>query len=190
MTELLRVDTRADLQAALKSLDSSVPKRSEGRRAEHTERFCIAHLLATLPHAYISFPLVVLHEDKPDFVLSMPSCSIGIEHTEAVAENVARAQFLREKGHGPDAYFAPHAVPGEARKTMTELLEEIERDEAGDGWVGDSGELWSKAMAHYAERKIAKAASFRRYEKNWLLIYDNLFLPGLRIGTAAVRLSL
>ncbi|KIL05685.1 hypothetical protein QX25_06690 [Stutzerimonas stutzeri] len=98
---ILQAGTLAELRTKLAELDIDVPARSEGRRNHHAERYCIAHLLATLPAERLSFPLTLVHSDKPDFVLTMSGTEVGIEHTEAVPENVARANFLREKGLGP-----------------------------------------------------------------------------------------
>jgi hypothetical protein len=191
MEELLHADTPEQLRAGLAELDIDVPERSAGRRNHHAERYCIAHLLATLSTSRLSFPLALAHDDKPDFVLSMPKGSIGIEHTEAVPENVARAQFLREKGSGPDVYFTPHAIPNEPRKTAAELRQEIEADEPGDGWVGDSAEReWATAMAHCVKEKLLKvtAPGFVRHPENWLLVYDNWPLPHINFTKAAAFL--
>ncbi|WP_418648755.1 hypothetical protein ACNQFN_10650 [Thauera butanivorans] len=46
---ILRADTPAELRVGLAKLDIDVPLRSEGRRNHHAERYCIAHVLATLP---------------------------------------------------------------------------------------------------------------------------------------------
>ncbi|ROH86431.1 hypothetical protein ED208_15450 [Stagnimonas aquatica] len=188
MKEILLATSAEQLGGALAQLDRDVPERHAGRRNQHAERYCIAHLLATIPVSRLSFPLALAHADKPDFVLSMPSGSIGIEHTEAVPENVARAQFLRDKGSGPDVFFTPHATPGEPRKTAAELREEIEADEPGDGWVGDSAEReWAAAITHYVQGKIPKATApgFARHPENWLMVYDNWPLPHISFRKAA-----
>jgi len=99
-SELLRATSFAELQSSLMALDISVPERSRGRQTHHAERYCIVHLLSSLGSGRLTFPLVVLHRDRPDFVLSMPNGNIGIEHTEAVPENVARSEVLREQRHG------------------------------------------------------------------------------------------
>lgn len=180
-----------ELTARLAGLDIDVPARSEGRRNHHAERYSIVHLLAALPIEQLSFPLTLTHSDKPDFLLAMPSSEVGIEHTEAVPENIARANFLREKGLGPDVYFIPHAMPGEPRRTADELRREIEADEPGSGWCGDSPEReWAAAMAHYVKEKIPKATAdgFVRYPANWLIVYDNWPLPAIDYSKAATYL--
>jgi hypothetical protein len=192
MVVILRASNIEELKAELALLDIVVPERSDGRRNHHAERYCVAHLLATLPTTRLSFPLTLTHGDKPDFVLAMPGGHIRIEHTEAVPENVAHAQFLREKGAGPEAYFTPHATPGEPRKTAAELRREIEADEPGDGWVGDSAEHeWAAAILHYVKEKLPKAiaAGFARHQANWLIVYDNWPLPNVNWEKATSFLS-
>jgi hypothetical protein len=190
---ILRVDTPAELRTRLAGLDIGVPTRSEGRRNYHAERYCIAHLLATLPIEQLSFPLTLTHSDKPDFLLAMPGVEVGIEHTEAVPENIARADALRgREGLGPDVYFTPHASPGEARKTAAELRCEIEADEPGSGWCGDSPEReWAAAIVHHVKEKMSKAAAegFVRHPTNWLIVYDNWPLPAINYTKSALYLK-
>lgn len=189
---MLHANTAAELIEQLALLDIDVPERSEGRRNHHAERYCIAHLLATLPIERFSFPLSVIHSDRPDFLLSMRDGDVGVEHTEAVPENVARADFLREKGTGPDVYFIPRATPGEPRKTAEELRREIQADAPGNGWEGDSPERqWAVAMAYYIGEKLRKANAdgFTRYSSNWLIVYDNWPLPAVSYFKAIFYLA-
>jgi hypothetical protein len=68
------------------------------------------------------------------------------------------------------------------------LLQEIENDDPGDGWAGDSPEReWANAMIYFTKKKLPKveAAGFVRYPENWLLIYDNWQLPDVDFNKAA-----
>lgn len=189
---ILHASIPAELSAKLAALDIDVPSRSEGRQTVQVERYSVAHLLATLPIELLSFPLKLTHGDRPDFVLEMGGCDVGIEHTEAVPENVARAQAMRECGLGPDAYFTPRALPGEPRKTSDELRREIKADRPGAGWYGDSPEReWAAAIAYYIKAKLPKvlAKGFLRYPVNWLIVYDGWPLPAVNYGKAASYLS-
>lgn len=190
---ILRADTLAELKTTLAALDIEVPARAKARRSSQVERYCIAHLLATLPAERLSFPLTLTHRDRPDFLLAMSAGGdVGIEHTEAVPENVARAQVLRGNGAGPDVYLIPRATPGEPRKTAAELRCEIEADAPGGAWVGDSTEReWAKAMAHCVKEKLPKAIvdGFVRYRANWLIVYDNWPLPSVDYAKAAKYLA-
>lgn len=179
---IIQACTSVELMAKLSGLDVRVPQRSEGRRKNQTELYSIVHLLNALPPYQFSFPMTLTHSDKPDFLLAMGGHTIGIEQTEAVPENVARAQVLREMGLGPDVYFTPHVKPGEPRQTANELRRRIEADEPGDGWCGDFPQIeWAAAILHCVKRKIPKATNkgFVRYFRNWLVIYDNWPLPAV-----------
>lgn len=187
MKNAWHANSKAELAKVAKDVTVTVPDRSEGRTTDHTERYCVARLLISLPSERFQFPLQLEHGDRPDFVLTMAGTKVGIEHTEAVPPNVAHASFLRAKGHGPEIYFTPHAVPGEELKTGAQLIAEIEEDETGDGWCGDSAEHeWAAAMSYVVREKLKKARleGFTRYDKNWLLIYDNWSLPAVDIHKA------
>lgn len=186
---LLEADNADALRAHLAHIDTDVPLRSEGRTTEQTERYAIAHLLATLPASRFSFPLTVIHRDRPDFFIEESAGRrIAIEHVEAVPENEAKKAFLREVGDSEDMHFIPHAEPGEPRRSTKRLLKEIEADDAGDGWVGDSVEReWANAVAHFATEKVRSVQKdgYDRGDETWLLMYDNWPLPHVKPETAA-----
>lgn len=189
---MLQVENEKELKMRLAALDLTVPPRSEGRTKEQTERYAAAHLLATLQSQRLSFPLKLEHRDRPDFLLSMGKDSIGVEHTEAVPQNEAHASVLRATCHGPDVHFIHRSVPGEPKIRAKQLLSMIQTNEPGDGWVGDSAEReWAEAMAHCANEKLVKtrAPGFQKFNKNWLMIYDNWPLPHIDTSKAAAFLA-
>lgn len=192
MKDFWRAETKAELATLLSEVNVAVPRRSEGRTKEHTERYCMARLLAAIETDRLEFPLQLNHHDRPDFLISMPGIRIGVEHTEVIPENVAHASFLRDKGHGPEVYFTPHATISEPKKTGAELISEIEADEMGVGWCGDSFERnWAVAMLHFIQRKEAKALAdgFERFDQNWLLLYDSWPGPNLNFNKAVSYLK-
>lgn len=189
---LFSATTFLDFQAQLRNLDLFVSPQREGRTTRQGERFSIAHLLYSLPTEKLFFPLSVVHADRPDFVLNGKELSIGVELIEAVPENWAKAEYLREKGHGPAIYFIPHANPVEPKTEEQKLIKQIEENSPGIGWAGDEAEhAWAKAMIHSALKKVkvAQKTGFDRYHLNWLFIYDNWPLPGLERSKAASLLS-
>ncbi len=57
---------------------------------------------------------------------------------------------------------------------------EIERNEMGGGWVGDSVEReWGNAMAWILDKKLGVTSKegFGHFPENWLVLYDNWSLP-------------
>ena len=180
---MLAAKNQEELLQLLCGIDVSVPLRSQGRKSEHVERYAVVHLLSTLAEWGLGYPVELSRRERPDFLLRVGGRSIGLEHTEAVPQNQAQADALREAGYGPETYFIRPAVPGEKKKPAKTLIREIESDEPGDGWVGNAPEKeWARAMAHFTVRKLGtiRKEGFERFEENWLLIYDNWPLPAVR----------
>ncbi|HLA04869.1 MAG TPA: hypothetical protein VJZ16_02685 [Syntrophales bacterium] len=186
---MLQAYSDSELLIVLAEIDVSVPKRSKGRTKDHSERYAIAHLLSALVGKdRLSYPICLIRRERPDFLLTLDTAQIGIEHTEAVPQNEAHRTVLREQGNGPDVFFISHHRPGETKKSAKKLVEEIEVNQAGDGWVSDSVETeWADAMSHFMKQKLAtlQKEGFERFEQDWLLIYDNWPLPALDRRKAA-----
>lgn len=186
---MLQAYSDTELLKVLGETDISVPGRPEGRTKDHTERYAIAHLLSALVGKdRISYPLCLIQRERPDFLLTLDTEQIGIEHTEAVPQNEAHRTVLRDKVNGPDVYFISHHKPGEPKKTAKELIEAIEANNAYDGWEKDSVEReWAQAMFHFIEKKVETLLKegFKRFDQDWLLIYDNWRLPLLNRREAA-----
>lgn len=192
MAQFLLAESAEDLRCKLALVNVEVAPRSAGRTKEQTERFSIAHLLSSLPSDRFAFPLTVEHGDRPDCVVRFNERSIGIELTEAVPENVARASVLRQSGLGPEVYFIPRALPGEPPRSTAELRQEIKLDRPGPPWEGNAPEReWADAMLYFATAKVEKARKpgFVLHPRNWLLIYDNWPLPAVRHAEASSILA-
>jgi hypothetical protein len=191
---MIFANNEAELENALRSIDISVPRRSEGRKKENSERYAIAHMLsALLGKDQLAYPLELIQRERPDFLLKANETQIGIEHTAAVPQNEAHKTVLRDRVDGPEVYFISHHQPGEAKKPAKELIQEIQANQSGPGWVGDSVEReWSEAMLHFVTGKIEtlEKEGFEKFERNWLLIYDNWSLPALDREKAAQFLLL
>lgn len=115
---------------------------------------------------------------------------VGIEHTEAVPQNEAHKDALRERGNGPDKHFIELHDYDEPKKSQKELIMEIEADALGDGWPGDLAERkLADAIIHFIDKKVEvmQNEEFEKFEQNWLLIYDN-WLPATVDRHKAVHL--
>lgn len=62
------------------------------------------------------YPLIIVRDDRPDFVVVSLGNSISIEHTELIPENVAKPSLIRSMVSGPAAYHTPREIHGEKRK--------------------------------------------------------------------------
>jgi len=170
-----------DFNVRVNNLEIVVPPRGKGRTADHTELYSLALLLrCPAVREDLEFPIEVIHRDRPDFLIRMPNCEIGIEHVEAVSQNEALIASLREEGYGPECHFVRRSIPGEPLLTRKEAIREIEADKPGPAWCGNSPEReWAEAMAYFVKRKIERMQKpgFETFDERWLLVYDNWRLP-------------
>jgi len=189
MKILFEATTASELKEVLAKANISVPARTEGRTTDHVERSDIANLLSAMMQAeLITYPVTLTHRDRPDFLLSMGNRSIGIEHTEAIHQNEAYKDSLREEINGTRTWLISRVLPGEPKKKRKELIKEIEENNPGDGWDEDSPEIeWADAMLYSVRKKLTaiSKAGFDRFDENWLLVYDNWSLPAPDIRKAA-----
>jgi hypothetical protein len=183
----------AALRQAIKAIDTAIPLRTEKRKPEHTESWVISRLLSTLNNCdRLTFPVVVHHQDKPDFSLLQNERSIGIEVTEAIPEQYAAFAALAEREF-PDTLLEPgHFRIGASRKTVEEMRDILSQNRlTAPPWHGDSAEHeWATYMEQTIRTKHAKLqkGDFTKYEENWLAIYDNLPLPNVHLRKASLRL--
>jgi hypothetical protein len=158
-----------DLIRQLGEIDSSVPRRTEGRRSHHRERYCIVRYLTALARALLlKFPLKVTKWDPLDFLLVQPDGTVtGLEITEAGTEQIQRATTQLEKS--PPGSFMEG---GEIRLPGEKLQ--------GRGWAGNEPEqeltlLILAALADKTEK--LNRGHYTRADRYELLIYDNSHLP-------------
>jgi hypothetical protein len=91
---LLSTRTFDELHDQLPDVNIPVPARP-APRGTTPEIYSIVRLLGSIPFGPEDFPLKLVKGERPDFALQLGGCSIGIEHTEAIPENVAHESTLR-----------------------------------------------------------------------------------------------
>lgn len=188
----IHADSAQELLCKLGQLDISVPPRTKERTTEQCERWSICRFLASFSDSeLLPFPINLVHRDKPDFLLELDQQKVGIEVTEAIHENAAAIDAYR-KNKGIDGVFSvKRHLPENAKLRGAELRREASSNDPGDGWAGDSVEHeWAGAMKNSVIGKVAKSKKpdFELFKRNWLLIYDNWFLPGCDRATAVKKL--
>jgi hypothetical protein len=187
---LLSAFTFDELHERLPDLNTQVPPRPAPRKTP-AELYSVVRLLGSVPLAPIDFPLHLVKGERPDFSLQLGARAIGIEHTEAVPQNVAHENVLRA-GLGHDFYMMRNAVPCESRKSKKQLLAEIKENRMPPPMIGDSVERgWAEAMVHFVENKAASASKpgYAAHDENWLVIYDNWPAPALQHQLALALLQ-
>ena len=174
----ISAQTEQNLLKQLALVDISVPPIDKGRTTEHCERWSICRLMATiLINQDLEFPIKLIKRERPDFCLQIGPKQIGIEVTEAIQPDYARARVLPEAGLD-ESILDPSLFKWGAPKRTLEELRSIasENKLTGSGWEGDEIEVeWSEAIFDVIKKKSEKLISkgFERYSENWLSIYDN-----------------
>ncbi len=161
-----------DLTRQLSEMDSSVPRRTEGRRSHHRERYCIVRYLTALARSsLLKFPLRVEKSESPDFLLHLSDGTVaGIEVTEAGTERSQRAATQLEKSP-PGSFLEDEdklRMPGEELQGRVYAGNEPEIELAKIFLKAVIDKTGALNRGHYTEAG--------RYE---LLIYDNSHLAVL-----------
>ena len=153
MTNSWTFRRRSDVQRFWREVHD-VPRRTNGRKHCHEERFCLGlYLLALATHDLLTYPLHVEQGESPDFMLTWRSGEItGIEVTRATE------RWLQRK--------------------MTEMDREAEPSElllSPSGWVNDEPErLFCWLVGKSVENKLDKLPDYKAASSHELLIADDL----------------
>jgi len=177
--------SKTDLLNYLKKQDITVLARTKGRLSQHCERWGVFRLLATWATGNcFSYPLRLVHQDKPDFLLCYGGHEVGIEFTEATSQELAETDALAEKMGKETLLFMDQFKRDTPKRTAEERRKLIKEQPHGTGFVNNEADReWALSIR---DRVLAKTENFnkpdfRKYDTNWLLIYDNLYLPNFKI---------
>ncbi len=185
--------SRDALLSSLSGIDISVPPRGTNRTTAHTERWSICRLLSTLAwENKLDYPCVGHKSERPDYVFRLGVQDVGVEITEAVKEDLARTEVLPVAN--PSSVIDTSLFKWrDRRKTLDELRQIAKKIKlTGPGWAGDEPyQEFADAISETVENKTRKLNedTFSRFDKDWLLIYENLTLPGVDRNQAAEYLT-
>ncbi len=185
----IRANSKGELLSILKVIDIRVPARNKGRKKGHCESWSIFRLLATLAkHNAIYFPIQLTKRERPDFLLKTADKYIGVEVTEAINPEYAKAATLPE-ANTEAAIIDPSLFKwGTPRRKLDELrLIVFQKKLNGPGWEGNSVETeYANAILNVMMSKTEKlrALGFDKFTENWLVIYCNITLPALNLDEA------
>ncbi|MBN2270873.1 MAG: hypothetical protein JXN61_09685 [Sedimentisphaerales bacterium] len=180
--------SRTKLLDYLRKQDITVPARTEGRTSQHCEKWAMFRLLATWANANrFEYPLRLVHRNRPDFLLCYAKREIGIESTEAVSQEYAETDALAERMGVHTLLFMDQFRRETPKRSVKERRQLIIEQPYGAGFGDDEPELeWARWIMDCIRDKTNALSKpgFAKFDKNWLLIYDNLPLPFVKIKTA------
>ena len=176
MHRVLLVADAGSLVSGLRSIYVQVPSQPRHQKSADLELDALIALAISIPWAASDFPLEIWRRERPDFLIRAGGREIGVEHTEAVSQNIAHELALRAEGHGPDSYVAVRRPSRFNEPTLSrkEILESIHHPRQFPSMGHEIERCWVQAMVGFAGRKTASAKKdgYQAYAENWLLIYD------------------
>jgi predicted nucleotidyltransferase len=151
-----------ELRALLEQVDITVPRRTQGRRSEHIERYCVVHYLRTLErNGLLRFPFRISKDDPPDFVVEMGSERFGLEVTEAGDPEHQRAMTALETApRGSVVVGGSVREPGKPARSWPYAGDEPER-------------FWTAEVLARIKKKTEQLAAYASLPEECLLVYDN-----------------
>ena len=185
----VRANNRGELFRLLESIDIRVPPRNKGRTTEHCETWSICRLLATLAkHDKIDYPIQLTKRERPDFLLMAGERCIGIEVTEVINQEYAKATTLPEADTDGSVIDPSLFKWGTPPRKLHDLRSIVCRKKlTGPGWEGTSVESeYADAIFNVITLKTEKlqTQSFEKFAENWLAVYCNITLPVLDLDDA------
>lgn len=162
------------------SIEKRVPLRSKGRKTEHTEHYSLVSFLEAFHlENLFTFPFQVIFRDRPDVLIESPQGKVGLEITESIPEQLARAQYLVEKNFEGQKKVEAQYFGCDAPERNNEEILEILRNSQVKLTKSMSGfsieKNWIIGIEKCITNKTAKLSmtDFDKFDTNWLLIYDN-----------------
>ncbi|MGF6528040.1 hypothetical protein ABID77_003352 [Variovorax sp. PvP013] len=187
-TVLFTATNQVQLADAVAALHIKVTPRHLGRKSWQVEQWAIHQLLQALPMRRYSFPVMLTRTERPDFILSLGGCTVGIEHTEAVSHVEAKIDVEQGKlSAASGELLVPRLL--DARTPHDEPISRLDAQTyqgIGTPFVGDEyGQNWLAAMSHFVTLKVQKFAKYQSCDRRAVLVYDNWSLPGLETAECA-----
>lgn len=182
------------MRARLAATEIRVIRRPARRTHASRERYSAARMLASLAESdLVVFPLTLEFREGPDVALHMPNISVGIECTDAIAQEWAEILDLRAREYPEAITFPPRLKPGERSLSQEDIRAYASGTKKGPPWEGDAVEHdWAQAISHFAGKKLEmlRAGAYPEYADNWLLIHDEWALRPAAVEEQRLAASL
>jgi hypothetical protein len=144
-------------------------------RTRHLEHYQLQQLLRLVDHTDdLELPVCVEHRDKPDFVVSTRTRTIGLETTSFTDEEVMRASDLHDR-HYRKAFIVTSGLrDGARRRSNAEITQTMLSLEAPWADVIETAEHVAEKICERIRLKCQKfqSSAFAKFRENWLLLTD------------------
>lgn len=165
----IEFQNNSELPTKLSNIDCSVSARTQGRKSSHRERYCLKiYLIQLSQDKFLKFPLRIIKEEAPDFLILYCDETTALEVTDASTEDYQQA--MTELANSPQ---------GTVLEMGTNKLVKPGERLIGEGWEGDSVEIeWVDIILNSIKNKTEtlNQPHFKTTDRYELLIYDNSHL--------------
>lgn len=177
----------------LTGIDVVVPPRAEGRTKHHAEQW-VAHKFFSFLSQHVEifgvgYPLTIAPGDRPDISIHTKDDSIGIEQTEVVQPDYARAVAIAKQENIEGVIERSFFRWGQNELSLVQIRDIVSRKRlAGKPLMGDAVEKeFAQAVFDVVLKKDERLrqAGFERHKKDWLLMYYNHIAWGVECELAA-----
>ena len=175
--KLISVSSGDHLRQSLSEIDIKYLTRKQDRTPAHEELWTVCRFLSALSDdAVLPYPIEVVHQDRPDFLLVCNAEKIGIEVTRATHPDYAWALALAEEVDGglvECSLYRPTVNAKRPERGTRPPVTSINRSLRAAGWRGLQPERdWVQFICGAVEAKSAKLLENVRYDHDWLLVRD------------------
>ncbi|MFI5397871.1 MAG: hypothetical protein ACHQ9S_20225 [Candidatus Binatia bacterium] len=150
----------------------SVPMRTQGRKHDQEDRYCLGlYLLALGTYRLVGYPFQVEQGESPDFMATWSSGEVtGLEVTRATTQWLQRAMTGGER-----EYLGKEVGAAASAEKPEPVISSLD-----DGLVdGEAETKWCSLVRKALEGKLEKLPGFRPASRYDLLIYDDTPIVGV-----------
>lgn len=173
--------SETELLQVLDIMDIDVPPRNEGRIPKHTEMWLIHKFIKTLKgYNKVKFPISLVKRERPDFVLLMERNSFGVEITEVINPDYAKALSLPEASNEGSIVDASLFKWGSPKRSLSKLRNIASKNKlTGTPWIDNEVETeFTTSIIETINSKHKKYINgYDTFDQDCLLIYHNQSSP-------------
>ncbi len=185
---LFQVKNAKQLSKALRRVNPIVPPRHMKRQKWEAERYAVVRLLKSIHR--LPYPVVLIHDDKPDFRLTANGWRVAIEAVEAVPEVDAHRDRVIGGLVASGAIANPiQSVALRSPSDPVQSRKDASKPDTVPHFYGgdEVEENWASAMQHFIGMKLDKFPSYAEADEKWIMVYDNWPSIQLDVKDASIR---
>ncbi len=174
LPETITIDSEENLINKLSKLEININRRADGREQDSLEYWALKNYLPLIIDEF-KYPIKIIKNESPDFVIEDNGSTIGIEITEATSEYYQ--ELLTFISKNPEYNLESCKIKYGRKYTKKELYSIPKLNNSplsGNGWSGYGPEISASNWAYDAYfTKFEKLIKWKHPKDIRILLYDN-----------------